>query len=90
VEVDHLGPGDVGPDRLGTDQLGTVALLSTSDTDLLAARSSGAGYRLANPARLPLAALPDLLAGTDMSRPGARAWRCCASRSVPWWCSAGN
>ena len=28
------------------------ALLSTSDTDLLTARSSGAQYRLANPARL--------------------------------------
>ena len=29
-----------------------IALLSTSDTDLLSARASGAGYRLGNPARL--------------------------------------
>jgi cobaltochelatase CobN len=69
VEVDHLGP----------DELGTVALLSTSDTDLLAARSSGAGYRLANPARLPLAGLPDLLEGTDIVvvrlLGGEQAWR---------------
>jgi cobaltochelatase CobN len=48
------------------DRLGTVALLSTSDTDLLAARSSGADYRLANPARLPLAGLPALLTGADI------------------------
>jgi len=69
VEVDHLGP----------DELGTVALLSPSDTDLLAARSSGAGYRLANPARLPLAGLPDLLEGTDIVvvrlLGGEQAWR---------------
>ncbi|HEY5358288.1 MAG TPA: cobaltochelatase subunit CobN [Streptosporangiaceae bacterium] len=69
MEVDHLGP----------DELGTVALLSTSDTDLLAARSSGAGYRLANPARLPLAGLPDLLEGTDIVvvrlLGGEQAWR---------------
>ena len=29
-----------------------IVLLSTSDTDLLSARASGAGYRLGNPARL--------------------------------------
>ena len=33
-----------------------VALLSTSDTDLLSARSSGADYALANPSRLDVAA----------------------------------
>ncbi|WP_024876727.1 cobaltochelatase subunit CobN [Saccharomonospora piscinae] len=38
-----------------------IVLLSTSDTDLLSARASGAGYRLANPARLDLAELPELL-----------------------------
>jgi cobaltochelatase CobN len=69
VEVDHLGP----------DELGMVALLSTSDTDLLAARSSGAGYRLANPAGLPLDGLPDLLEGTDIVvvrlLGGEQAWR---------------
>ena len=31
-----------------------IVLLSTSDTDLLSARASGAGYRLANPARLAI------------------------------------
>ncbi|MFC4000527.1 cobaltochelatase subunit CobN [Prauserella oleivorans] len=39
-----------------------ILLLSTSDTDLLSARASGADYRLANPARLDLAELPALLA----------------------------
>ncbi|MFI7490014.1 hypothetical protein ACIBXA_16705 [Micromonospora echinaurantiaca] len=29
-----------------------ILLLSTADTDLLAARASGADYRLANPARV--------------------------------------
>ncbi|MCP2254468.1 cobaltochelatase CobN [Prauserella aidingensis] len=38
-----------------------ILLLSTSDTDLLSARSSGADYRLANPARLELEELPGLL-----------------------------
>jgi cobaltochelatase CobN len=40
-----------------------IVLLSTSDTDLLSARASGAGYRLANPARLAAADLPRLLDG---------------------------
>ena len=39
-----------------------ILLLSTSDTDLLSARASEAGFRLANPARLDLADLPELLA----------------------------
>lgn len=43
-----------------------ILLLSTSDTDLLSARASGAGYRLANPARLELAELPGLLDGADI------------------------
>ena len=38
-----------------------IVLLSTSDTDLLSARASGAGYRLANPARLAVEDLPSLL-----------------------------
>ena len=38
-----------------------ILLLSTSDTDLLSARASEAGYRLANPARLDLGELPALL-----------------------------
>jgi cobaltochelatase CobN len=40
-----------------------IVLLSTSDTDLLSARASGAGYRLANPARLAVEDLPALLDG---------------------------
>ena len=43
-----------------------ILLLSTSDTDLLSARGSGADYRLANPSRLDLADLPGLLDGADI------------------------
>ena len=44
-----------------------IALLSTSDTDLLSARASGADYALANPARLDAAAdLPAVLGGADL------------------------
>ncbi|MGZ4527103.1 MAG: cobaltochelatase subunit CobN, partial [Mycobacterium sp.] len=40
----------------------TILLLSTSDTDLISARSSGKNYRWANPSRLDESELPDLLA----------------------------
>ncbi|MGC5162227.1 cobaltochelatase subunit CobN [Rhodococcus sp. DT1] len=48
-----------------------LALLSTSDTDLLSARSSGVDWVVGNPSRLDLTggdprALPALLAGTDL------------------------
>ncbi|WP_236147532.1 cobaltochelatase subunit CobN [Mycolicibacterium sp. CH28] len=43
-----------------------VLLLSTSDTDLITARASGAGYRWANPARLVDGELPELLDGSDV------------------------
>ena len=43
-----------------------VLLLSTADTDLLAARSSGAGYRVANPARTEPAAVPVLVEDVDV------------------------
>jgi cobaltochelatase CobN len=66
-------------DRADPARLPAVALLSTSDTDLLAARASGADYRLANPARLALADLPALLDGTDVVvvrlLGGEQAWR---------------
>ncbi|MFY1691768.1 cobaltochelatase subunit CobN [Plantactinospora sp. WMMB782] len=56
----------------------TILLLSTSDTDLLSARASGAAYRLANPARIDLAALPELVDGVDLVvvriLGGARMW----------------
>ncbi|MGF6888379.1 cobaltochelatase CobN [Nocardia sp. GAS34] len=55
-----------------------ILLLSTSDTDLLSARASGAGYRLGNPARLLLEDLPALLEGADLVvvriLGGRRAW----------------
>ena len=47
-----------------------IALLSTSDTDLLSARSCGAEYAMANPSRLDLDTLPGLL---DQRRPRRRA-----------------
>jgi cobaltochelatase CobN len=43
-----------------------IVLLSTSDTDLLSARASGAGYRLGNPARLSAADVPALLDGASV------------------------
>ena len=43
----------------------TVLLLSTSDTDLITARGSGANYRWANPSRLVEGELEELLAGAD-------------------------
>ncbi|MFN2539083.1 MAG: cobaltochelatase subunit CobN [Mycobacteriales bacterium] len=43
-----------------------VLLLSTSDTDLLSARASGADYRLANPNRLAVEDLPALADGADL------------------------
>jgi cobaltochelatase CobN len=70
----------VARDRPDAERLtGTVALLSTSDTDLLAAKACGAPYRLANPARLDLSGLPALLDGTDVVvvrlLGGEQAWR---------------
>ncbi|MFI7546665.1 cobaltochelatase subunit CobN [Actinoplanes sp. NPDC049599] len=53
-------------------------LLSTSDTDLLSARASGAAYRLANPARTAVDDLPALLDGAELVvvriLGGRRAW----------------
>ncbi len=43
-----------------------ILLLSTSDTDLLSARSSDREYRLGNPARLDVAELPGLLDGVKI------------------------
>ncbi|WP_193048352.1 cobaltochelatase subunit CobN [Mycolicibacterium baixiangningiae] len=56
----------------------TVLLLSTSDTDLITARSSGARYRWANPSRLIAGELEELLDGADVVviriLGGHRAW----------------
>ncbi len=56
----------------------TVLLLSTADTELLAARACGATYRTGNPARVEPAGLPALLAGVSVVvlrlLGGRRAW----------------
>ncbi len=55
-----------------------IALLSTSDTDLLSARASGAGYRLGNPSRLAADDVPAFIEGADVVvvriLGGRRAW----------------
>jgi cobaltochelatase CobN len=55
-----------------------IALLSTSDTDLLSARASGANYRLGNPSRLGPGDVPALLDGAAVVvvriLGGRRAW----------------
>ncbi|MDP9117041.1 MAG: cobaltochelatase subunit CobN, partial [Actinomycetota bacterium] len=55
-----------------------ILLLSTSDTDLLSARASGADFQLANPARTDLDELPGLLDDADIVvvriLGGSRAW----------------
>ncbi|MEV8307550.1 cobaltochelatase subunit CobN [Streptomyces flavidovirens] len=57
----------------------TVLLLSTADTDLLAARASGAPYRIGNPTRIDAATeLPALIEGASVAvvrlLGGKRAW----------------
>ncbi|GAA4474730.1 cobaltochelatase subunit CobN [Rhodococcus olei] len=55
-----------------------ILLLSTSDTDLLSARASGADYRWANPARIVVDDVPELVDGADLVvvriLGGRRAW----------------
>ncbi len=43
--------------------MATILLLSTADTELLAARSSGADYRTANPSQISLSAVAGDRAG---------------------------
>ncbi|GAB3213992.1 cobaltochelatase subunit CobN [Marinactinospora thermotolerans] len=47
--------------------MATILLLSTADTELLAARAADCGYRTANPARTAPAELPALLEGADIA-----------------------
>ncbi|HEX4702929.1 MAG TPA: cobaltochelatase subunit CobN [Pseudonocardiaceae bacterium] len=76
----------------------SILLLSTADTDLLAARDCGAGYRVANPARLAVADLPTLLDGVDIVvvrlLGGLRAWPdgvdAVRHRRVPLVCLGGE
>ncbi|GAC56120.1 cobaltochelatase CobN subunit [Gordonia hirsuta DSM 44140 = NBRC 16056] len=55
-----------------------ITLLSTSDTDLRTAATCGADYRVANPARLLIDDVPELIAGSDLVvvrlLGGRRAW----------------
>lgn len=71
---DPLDPADPT-----TSAAPTVLLLSTSDTDLITARASGAEYRWANPSRLVGGELEELLAGADVAvvriLGGYRAWQ---------------
>ena len=75
-----------------------ILLLSTSDTDLLSARASGADYRLANPARIGPDDLPDLVAGADIVvvriLGGYRMWQAASTRcslaGCRWWRSAAS
>ncbi|MCV7302225.1 cobaltochelatase subunit CobN [Mycobacterium barrassiae] len=57
----------------------TVLLLSTSDTDLITARASGADYRWANPSRLVDGELDELVGAADIAvvriLGGYRAWQ---------------
>jgi cobaltochelatase CobN len=72
----RTGPGTEA--RAPKESPDLILLLSTSDTDLLSARASGAGYRLANPARTTVAELPALLDGVEIVvvriLGGRRAW----------------
>lgn len=59
--------------------MSTVLLLSTADTDLLAARASGAPFRIGNPTRIDVAdELPALIEGASVAvvrlLGGKRAW----------------
>ncbi|WP_046471811.1 cobaltochelatase subunit CobN [Allosalinactinospora lopnorensis] len=47
--------------------MATILLLSTADTELLAARAADAGYRTANPARTSAEDVPALLEGVDVA-----------------------
>jgi cobaltochelatase CobN len=75
-----------------------ILLLSTADTDLLAARDCGADYRVANPARLAVADLPALLDGVAVVvvrlLGGLRAWSDGIAelrrRGVPLVCLGGE
>ncbi|GAA2525048.1 cobaltochelatase subunit CobN [Pilimelia columellifera] len=67
MSIDAPAPdADQHADHQHADDQRTILLLSTSDTDLLSARASGAGYRLANPNRVAVDDLPDLTEGVDL------------------------
>ncbi|GAA2478273.1 cobaltochelatase subunit CobN [Streptomyces thermolineatus] len=79
ADTEPAGTEPGGRDGAGQEDGATVLLLSTADTDLLAARSCGARYRIANPTRVDVGAeLPALLDGADVVvvrlLGGKRAW----------------
>ena len=51
-----------------------IALLSTSDTDLLSARASGADYVWANPSRPGHQSMAQVIEGADAPTRSARRW----------------
>jgi cobaltochelatase CobN len=71
-------PEALPPANEPADVVPTVLLISTSDTDLLSARASGAPYRLANPNRVKPEGLAELLDGVAIVvvrlLGGRRAW----------------
>ncbi len=75
-----------------------VLLLSTADTDLLAARSSDGGYRVANPSRVAADEVAALLEGVDIAvvrlLGGRRAWEegldAVVASGVPTVCLGGE
>ncbi len=74
-------PSPAGEQGLGGPHPERVLLLSTSDTDLLSARAAGGpvAYRFANPTRVDVALLPELLEGVGLVvvrlLGGLRAWQ---------------
>lgn len=75
-----------------------ILLLSTSDTDLLSARSSGADYRLANPNRVTHDELAEMADAADVVvvrvlggyRYFEEGWTCCGPARRRWSAWAGR
>src|SRR5712692_7283469 len=65
-ELAASAPGSHRGGRARIRRVPTILLLSTADTELLAARASGADYRVANPVRVGSGAVPALARGTGL------------------------
>ncbi|MCK9898625.1 cobaltochelatase subunit CobN [Frankia sp. Cpl3] len=76
VPADQPSPAEQADPAEHADPV--IALISTADTELLAARACGAPWRVANPARLGAEAVPAFLAGAEVVvlrlLGGERAW----------------
>ena len=66
--VRMVGAATFPPSQPGPSVSPVILLLSTSDTDLITARASGASYRWANPSRLVDGELDELLDGVRRRR----------------------